>query len=406
MVAEICIAVSNSIRLTFASFLAYFIMSAMLAPIGIVLPPLAEHIGRPVDEVAPLFSWLTMGILVGSALALIVFDVLSIRSWMLIIYTLTAGCLLTLWLTDELLLIQLSLGLVGTGCGIGLSAAASTIAQVYSDDHRASMMVITDASFSVAGVVTSALAVTLVAMKLHWSATYLGVAAVALLLLVLVVTSTFPKFHKTVGPVDGAVLRWPIPVWLCIAALFLFTLGQSALLWWLPTHLETALDVPREQAGVVVSRFWTGMLMAQILAAWWVFRIGARRLVLLSVCGAFLGSVPLWLVTEISLLPWFSLLWGLGNLGLLKVVLTFATLTVERPSPRLVSALLFGATLGTAISPVTTSEIAGLLDARAVLQFGSICYAVLAVLVFLAWWYDRAAQNDLKMIREREASTT
>lgn len=376
---------SNTVRVTLACFFAYFVMSGMLAPIGIVLPPLADYLGEPVAAVAPIFSWLTLGILLGSALALLVFDVLTLRIWILLVYLAVVIALLTLRLSDSLLALRLSLGVVGTACGIGLAAAASTITQLYAEDRRASMLVITDGSFSVAGIVVSTLAVSLVAADFHWSAPYLAVAAVAAAVVLLVATARFPAASdpQLQRSEKGA---WPLSVWLCVCALFLYTLGQYSLLWWLPTYLEESLNAPRDEAGAVVARFWTGMLIAQLFVAWWVLRIGARRLVLLCVSGAFLGSLPLWLSESLSLLPWLSLLWGIANLGLLKIVISFATLAVPNPSPRLVATLLFGATSGTAISPTVTSLIATAADARAVLQFGSLCYLVLATLVFGAWW--------------------
>ena len=55
----------NKIRLTLISFLAYFIMSGMLSPIGITLGPMVDHFEQPITVISPQFSWLTMGILVG-----------------------------------------------------------------------------------------------------------------------------------------------------------------------------------------------------------------------------------------------------------------------------------------------------------------------------------------------------
>jgi len=372
-------------------------MSGMLAPIGIVLPPLAEHLGQPIADVAPVFSWLTFGILLGSALALVVFDFLSVRVCILLVYLAIAAALLTLRLSDSALALRLCLGIVGTACGIGLAAAASTITRLYAEDHRASMLVITDGSFSIAGIVISTAAVSLVAAGLHWSTPYLAVAAVAFMVVLLVATATFPGSD---GSKDGHYVApsWPPAVWLCIVALFLYTLGQYSLLWWLPVYLEESLGAPRETAGAVVARFWTGMLIAQLLVAWWVLRIGARRLVLLSVSGAFLGSLPLWLNETLALLPWLSLFWGVANLGLLKIVISFATLAVPIPSPRLVAALLFGATSGTAISPKVTSLIVSALDTRAVLQFGSLCYLILGVLVFTAWFLMQSRTDKTSVV--------
>ena len=63
----------NKIRLTLISFLAYLIMSGMLSPIGIILGPMADHSEQPITVISAQFSWLTMGILVGSVLALGIF---------------------------------------------------------------------------------------------------------------------------------------------------------------------------------------------------------------------------------------------------------------------------------------------------------------------------------------------
>jgi TsgA-like MFS transporter len=391
---------SARVRATLACFLAYFVMSGMLAPIGIILPPLAEHLSLPVEQVAPMFSWLTLGILLGSAVSLVIFDLLSVRACLVVFYTAIALALLALRVLDSTLVLRAALGVVGTACGIGLAGAASTITALYREDQRASMLVITDSSFSVAGILVSSLAVVLVARELHWSASYLAVAAVAVVVVGLVLTVPGAPGRAAAAPGTRAEALWPVPVWLCIAALFLYTLGQYSLLWWLPSYLEVSLGAPREEAGQVVARFWTGMLIAQLFVAWWVLRIGSRRLVLLSVTGGFLGSLPLWQVDNLALLPWLSTLWGIANLGLLKVVIAFATLSVGAPTPRLVAALLFGATSGTAISPALTGMLAAAFSTHAVLKFGSACYAVLAALVLVAWLWSpdsRAKQREASL---------
>ncbi len=378
--------------MTLACFLAYCVMSGMLAPIGVVLPPLAEELGLSAPAAGALFSWLTVGILVGSGLALVVFDLLSLRAAMLLVYVVLAGSLLLLRFTGSPWVLRLALGVVGTGCGIGLAGAASAIALLYAGERRASMLVVTDSFFSAAGAGTSALAVVFVAAGLHWASTYLLVGGVAALIVVLAAVSRFPTsgasreavLSSEADEAAAPTLRWPGPVWLCIVALFLYTLGQNSMLWWLPSHLEAALPMAREEAGSVVSRYWTGMFCGQLLVAWWVLRLGARRMVLASTLGTSLGSLPLWLVTAPAWLPWLAFAWGLLNFGLLKVTVAFASDAVTVPSPRLIAALLFGATLGTAVSPAVTSAVVATGGALAVLRFSSFCFFLLAVLLVFA----------------------
>jgi TsgA-like MFS transporter len=383
------------VGVTLACFLAYCVMSGMLAPIGVVLSPLAEQLGIPVPAAGALFSWLTVGILVGSGLALVVFDLLSLRAAMLLIYVAIAGSLLLLRFTESAWLLRLALGVVGAGCGIGLAGAASGIALLFEGERRASMLVVTDGFFSGAGAATSAVAVLFVAAGLHWASSYLLVGGVAVIIVLLAATVRFPTSEAArVAPVTAETggegvapapaVRWPATVWLCIAALFLYTLGQNSMLWWLPSHLEATLPMTREAAGSVVSRYWTGMFCGQLLVAWWVLHLGARRMVLASIFGTLLGSLPLWTVTVPAWLPWLAFAWGLANFGLLKVTIAFASEAVPVPTPRLIAALLFGATLGTAVSPVVTSAVVAAGGELTVLRFSSFCYLVLAGLVLLA----------------------
>lgn len=373
---------TNKHRITLACFLAYFVMSGMLSPIGIISAPMAETLGLSITEVTAGFSWLTFGILIGAVAALFVFDWAGLRQLVILLYGMIAVALLIAGLTGTHVLIWPCLGIVGVCCGIGLAAAALTISRSFDQAQRASMLVITDGSFSVAGIVCSWLAVFAISRQWPWSTAYLFVTLVSVAIVALALVSRYPA---TDTPRDeGAGLAWPPPVWLCITALFLYTLGQYSLLWWLPAYLTHIFGVPADKAGGVVGQFWSGMFVAQIFVAWWVLKVGARRLVMLAVATTFLGSLPLWHFGDIGVLMVLAFVWGFANLGLLKIVLSYATEQVALPTPRLVSCLLLGATLGTAVSPAVTSQIVERKGLLAVMIFGSGCYLVMAVLVYAA----------------------
>lgn len=383
----------NKQRITLSAFLAYFCTSGMLSTIGLVSGPMATHFGVSVTDITSNFGWLTFGLLLGAALALYVVERFPLRIVQLCGFVLIAGALAALRIVADLHWVWPLLGVVGTCLGIGLAAAASTIAGSYAEDQRASMLVITDASFSVAGWVCAGLTLYFIGESMHWSSGYLVVGAVAVVVVGLAATSVFPG-QQTTARVEGVVgtrVGWPIGVWLCIGALCLYTLGQYAMLWWLPQHLQGTLAVPPQEAGVVVGRFWAGMFVAQLFVSWWVLKIGVRRLVLISSVSAALLSLPMWLVGDAALIPWLGALWGFGNLAFLKIGLSFATQLQLTPSPRLVSALLFGATSGTAISPFITSRIVENFGTQAVLQFSSVCYFGIVLLMVSVLLKSRSA---------------
>lgn len=375
---------ANRIRLTLCCFLAYFVMSGMLAPIGIISAPMAEHFGTTRAVVTGSFSWLTLGILIGAIMALVVVGRSSLKSLFVLLYGTIFAALLSLNLGGTEFTYQKPvLGLIGVGCGIGLAAAALTIAKLYEQEQRASMLVLTDGSFSIAGFACAALAKTFVSSQLPWSATYQVVALIALCIVVLSLLSAFPQ-HQDSAPGTGGFRHWPIPVWFCLTALFLYTLGQSSILYWLPAAAEEFQGLPQDSANLLVGRFWLGMFFAQLFTAWWVTRIGVRNVVLLGAVATFAMSIPLWATRDGSYLPILSLLFGFANLGLLKMVLSFATELVRVPTPVLVSSLLLGATTGTAVSPTVSSKIVATFSSQTSLWFGSLCYFLLALLLLAA----------------------
>ena len=375
---------SDTQRVTAVSFLTYFLLSSMLAPIGIISAPMAEHFGQSITEATRQFSWLTGGNLIGAILALFVFDWFRLKNLIISIYTVIAGVLASLIIVDDLVLSSLVLGVVGLGSGIGLAGGALTISRVYQRDQRASMLIITDGCFSVAGFTTGWLATYLVASQFQWSAIYLCVGILAVVIVLLTTLSEFPATALEEADDSGVEPSpWPLSVWLCVACLFLYTLGQYSMLFWLPNYAETILGAKPTQAGGLVGQFWLGMFFAQIFVAWWVYRIGLRNLVTIGAISTLIFSIPLWNLSSPELLSVAVLLWGFGNFSLLKGVLSLATQLVSAPSARLISLMLLGATMGTALSPFVTSKIVELTDNHTILAFSSCCYAALALLILV-----------------------
>jgi len=393
--------VTNKIRITLASFFAYFVMSGMLSPIGVITGQMATHFQLPVTSITSSFSWLTLGILVGAVLALVVFRWAPLKLLMAAVYGMIGLSLASLPMTDSLLWVGWRLGLVGLCCGIGLAAAAFVIASTYNDNQRASMLVITDGFYSMAGIVCGSLATYWLATNAPWFSTYLFVGAVGLVVALLVSMSQLPNAQVPQSTlqqstpqsapepqastlVTKATVTWPATTWLCIAALCLYTLAQGTILLWLPQYAQQQLGVDPANAGGLVGKFWSGMFASQLFVAWWVLRIGVKRLLVLSVIAASVLSASLGLTRDAGWLGVLVPLWGFAHLGLLKVLLSFATQAVAAATPTLVSSVLLGATTGTAISPWVSSQVVDFGGIRAALTFGTLCYLGLVALVGLA----------------------
>ncbi len=377
---------TNRQRTTLAAFLAYAIMSGLLTPIGVLSPTISAEFGVAVTVVTSKFGWLTFGILVGAALAIELTPRVQLRPLLVGLYATTCVGIVGLTFAPGLSMIGPILGILGVTAGVGLAAAALTITRNFQASHRASMLVVTDACFSLAGVAINLLAGYAIAQNWPWATSYLTVALAALLVMTIALGSKFPA-ADTSG--DSATGVWPVRAWIAVAALGLYTLGQQALLLWLPVQMQQSFGASALIAGSVVGNYWLGMLGAQLFVAAAVLKTGLRNMLRVAAIATVLTSVPLWATTETHWLPWLALLFGFMNLGLLKLLISLATEQLPTPTPRLVSTLLLGATAGTAISPALTSHLVEWLGIPFVLRFATFAFAALAIVTI--WLANKPA---------------
>jgi len=234
------LASANLVSTTLSAFLAYFCVSGVLSTFGLVSGPMAVHFGVEVTQITRGFSWFTVGMLIGAGLAIDVVSRFSLRLVLICVFLLISGCLFGLGQVPSLLLVWPLLGVAGVCLGIGLAAAATTIARSYEPEPRASMLVMTDACFSLAGKLCATLTLYFMGQQMEWSSSYWLVAAAAVVVVLLAALSRYPQTVQESDVAQGSAHDhdgWSIYIWLCISALCLYTLGQYAMLWLSLIHI-------------------------------------------------------------------------------------------------------------------------------------------------------------------------
>ena len=375
---------SNFSLLTLVSFACYFVMSAMLAPMGILAPEMAQQFDLPVTAVTRTFGALTIGNLIGAAFATAALTIWNLRSIFISTYATLGISLLLLGSTDRLLSVGAILGVVGFGCGVGLAAAAALITLRFSASKKAAMLILTDACFSIAGFLLSWIATTLIYFQFGWAVAYQLVGVICLAILIASCISDFSKVEQDRDRDAISIKKWPVNARWLGASLFLYTLGQYSFLLWLPTFASDFHNAGPILSGGLVGQFWLGMFAAQLFTSWWVFRIGTERLVSLASGTIFLGSLFFLFAPSAEVLPIFAFAWGFLNFSFLKAAISLASENFVAHPSNFIAVLLLCATAGTAISPLLTSDLADRFGAIGSLVFGSVCYALLAVTVVLA----------------------
>jgi TsgA-like MFS transporter len=377
---------SNNNRITFGSFLAYFVMSAVISPLGLVSGPIAEHFDISITTATAAFTYLTSGIFVGALIAVFIFDYVKLKQVMI-------GCSLVICLSiyamyalDRFSVFATALALIGVSCGIELSAAAVVIAKIYDEKLRASMLLLTDSFYSMAGVISTMLAGVLLARHFHWSSAYLLAFAVSLLIAVIAISAKYPatRIQDTEPGDQYAIWDLPVGVHIIGLAMLIYLVGFVSIYSWVPNYAQASMALSAEASSEIVSRFFLGLFLGQLVMFFLVLKFALRTLIAIVAGLAALLTVSLWMVTTPSQLELAMLILGLVAGGLFKTILTFGTTLVRDPSPKMVSYLIFYSGLGTAIAPFLSSLIVDLRNMAAALQFVTVCFVLTFVLILAA----------------------
>ena len=384
----------NRVALTLASFLAYFALSGMLAPIGILVQPSAAALGVSAGEMVRTLGFFSTGTLAGSLAAVVLLPSVKLRTLTLSVYGVACCVLLCLLLMPtDLRAIAAMLCVLGACLGIGLAQAALVISRIYSETYRPSMLVATDGSFSLAGFVTASATVFLLTQGAPWASIYGLILAVVLVIFVAAFWLEFPENVRSEDPEDAglSVRAWSRTIWFLAAALFCYTFGQSSFLIWLPSFAQTSIGLSAAESGHLVGQYWLGMFIGQILTVVIVVRLGAVKMSFIGALGCFMAAALLFTYPVSLVSPsMLALIWGVCNFGLLKCLISQATLAFNETPAGLIPSLLLAASLGTACSPLASSWMVEALGVAAGMMTGLVSLAAVLLLVVaaIAWRRD------------------
>lgn len=374
----------NTARITLTSFLAYFIMSAIITPIGIVSQPIAERFGVSITQSTAAFSSLTTGIFIGAVIAIFIFDYLRIKKVVLTASLLTLIGLSAMIVGHSFLMLNAGLLAAGIGCGLALSTAAVVITETYNEKLRPSMLLLTDSFYSGAATISTLLGVYLLSQGWHWWSVYLLAIGGLFILLALALPSTYPeKPPQIIG--EDRIRDWPASVFVCGFALLLYLLAVVTVYSWVPNYAETALGMDSSSAGNLIGQFFSGMFFGQLAMFVIVLRAPVKPLLFLCLLLASMMTFGLW-----NQVPWLTIgsaifLLGLVGGGILKVAISYGTTLLDPPSPKMVSYLLFNTSLGTAIAPALSALVVEYSNPQGALIFATACYILSTLMLLTAY---------------------
>jgi len=370
-------------RVTVTSFLAYFLMSAIITPLGIVNQAMATHFGVDVTVTTAFFSYLTTGILIGASASMFVYAVLSMRQLNVVAGTALALTLVAIWLADRLWWLPIFFSIAGVCCGLLLAAAVIVLTRSYSEAWRPRALLVTDSFYSGAGVAAGFLSGYLINEGMHWGTAYGMSIVVALAFVAIAATSRYPAAdsESRESVAENAAGRWPAGVFVVAAALLIYIVSFIFVYSWVPAYAAANFAATPADGGTLVSRFFLGLFIGQLASFAVSFRVSSRRLVAVLSCSATFATTTLWNSPSLFGLGVGMFLLGMLSGGVLKTLLAYGTMLVEFPSTKMVSFLVVSTAVGSSLGPALSALVVRIWGVDGALKAVTIGYATTSLLV-------------------------
>lgn len=382
---------SNRIRLTWISFFSYALTGALVIVTGMVMGNIAEYFNLPISSMSNTFTFLNAGILVSIFLNAWLMEIIPLKRQLIFGFVLMILAVAGLMVGHSLVMFSLCMFVLGVVSGITMSIGTFLITHIYEGRQRGSRLLFTDSFFSMAGMVFPIVAATLLANHVTWYWVYACIGVLYLAIFVLTLMSDFPVLGKKKDDQSEPVAKekWGIGVLFLSIAALCYILGQLGFIQWVPEYASKHFNMSIEEAGALVSNFWTAYMVGM-----WIFSFILRFFDLQRIVTALaaLSTVMMYLFVtteQVGMLSMYILGLGFVSSAIYTTLITLGSLQTKVSSPKLVNFILTCGTIGTMLTFIVTGPIVAKSGAHAALATANGLYLVVFVMCLLLGFVTR-----------------
>ncbi|GIU43575.1 MFS transporter TsgA [Shewanella algidipiscicola] len=373
----------NKISLTLLSFLANFVMAGFATQFGMLIEPIANKFSANVNEVASIFSLLNGGALAGTIAAFFLIEKIGVKRITLISYVTIAASAAAMHFTTSLSVVMLAMTLIGLCGGVGLCIAGTIVVSVWKDKIQSTMLVVQDATFNVAGVVFPMITTYALSNALSWSYSYLAVGIVALSTAGVALLTNFSlceSSNETTGAKDES--EWNLGIISGGVGLFLGMLALYTFLTWAPMFVKTKFDIPFEDAGNIITQYWSAALVGALVSTVIVSRVKIQHFVTGMISLALIITSLIVTTDNVESIGYLTYGYGFACAALYNAFIAYGVSFVKTASSRNVSYILISGSAGAMFSPAISSLFESVIGLQTVMYAIPVIYAlIIAMLV-------------------------
>ncbi|HHP0512716.1 TPA: MFS transporter TsgA [Vibrio harveyi] len=384
----------NKITLTAISFLANFIMAGFATQFGMLVEPLANTFDANVNEVASIFSLLNGGALAGTIAAFFLIEKVGIKRMTVLCYGAIAAAALSLYVAPSLFIVMLGMTVIGFCGGVGLCIAGTIVVSVWKDKIQSTMLVVQDATFNIAGVVFPLITTYALTNAMNWSISYLSVGVVALATMFVALLTNFNQCGGESGAEQEAKSEWNFGIISGGVGLFLGMLALYTFLTWAPMFVKEKFDIPFEQAGNIITQYWSAALVGALVSTVIVSRMKIQTFLLTIISVAMVITSIIVTTDKLEWLSYLTYGYGFACAALYNAFIAYGVSFVRNATSKNVSYILISGSAGAMFSPAISSVMESVVGLQTVMYAIPVIYAVVVAMLVVSMKFKTVEQTQ------------
>lgn len=380
----------NKMTLTAISFLANFIMAGFATQFGMLIQPIANAFDANVNEVASIFSLLNGGALAGTVAAFFLIEKIGIKRITVMCYGVIALAALILYAAPSLFIVMLCMTVIGFCGGVGLCIAGTIVVSVWKDKVQSTMLVVQDATFNIAGVVFPMITTYALTNAMNWSISYLSVGVVALATMFVALLTNFNQCSGESSTEQEAQSEWNFGIISGGIGLFLGMLALYTFLTWAPMFVQTKFDIPFEQAGNIITQYWSAALIGALVSTVIVSRMKIQTFLLTIITVAMVITSIIVTTEKLEWLSYLTYGYGFACAALYNAFIAYGVSFVRNATSKNVSYILISGSAGAMFSPAISSVMESVVGLQTVMYSIPVIYAVIVAMLVASMKYKSA----------------
>lgn len=385
---------SQRIKTIVICLFAAFVISGLLNPIGLISGAVAESFGLSVPATVARFGYFTIGVFAGYIVSFYLYDYLKLKNVVVAAYLIVAAAIACLYLFNSIVVFTIALFSMGFAASIQVCGASTLVSWLWESKSRQTMLLAQDAMFNAGGIIFTAVTTAFLSRSMHWGSTYLVVAAVAVLIAMIALTTRIDQKYERGSGLEGRT-SWTIGILVVGLSVLLFMTAKISIFIWAPQYVEQEFAATISQSGRLMQNVFVGALLGSLAGTYIVSRI---RVEYFLISMLVVGASGMWLMLNADNLDTILLIaYAVGaSVGAtFNAYLGFGLSFVATPTHKNVAYVLLTGGVGSAIAPIFSSkvvEIQGTVGSALYACFG-IQIVVLISVLLLALARRRASQT-------------